>query len=593
MSATTTEMITEMIAEIAALRKHKQQIEEGLAMLGSDNPLNVIIHLKEEIREGREQSQVNFYEFQRKHEEETDSFRGEIYTLEKQLEEANGKVIELSLLQAANAELTQTVDEVKYDARRLEERLSEADSRWLPMHIALGQQNAELSELRGARIQTEKSYHLLQATNVELTQTVAKLEEELREAHHLRIFYQSECLRIKTPHELEEAKARLAELLADRDQLARSLETIRGQLDMEAYADNQRIGDLEHEVSYLMTELASKDEEFKSLSKLRDISNSSWLTKLAEYDDSIRKLVEERDVWKNRHAAVTQSAERLQSQMDEAQKRVAIAMAAIAEPPVKPVRRLLNPVAPEFAPSTPAQTLKEAVQKRMAEVTSKKEAETETMVNGFKDAIRARVAATPTLTVTEVCVSPNYKTDWIAYKEFCVSNIHSLLDECVAAKSTVSKIPVAIRLFNFVKDHVMPLLRVYKKFRLTVLAKCWEFKASEHCTAELNTVMDWVLEEFKSDHPALSPYDCGSCARCFRYLEHRITQVAQTLVTEADLAAIVLEPVAITVTPDRLTTPIKRIPVPSAPAAPEKRYRTRIRTGAIRRLNYAEESDSE
>lgn len=547
-------MTTEMTAEIAALRKHKQQIEDGLAMLGSDNPLNVIIHLKGEIREGREQSQAQIYELSREHDAAIDSLRGEIYTLEKQLEEANGKVIQY--------------------------------------HTAWGQQKAELSSLRGSRIQTEECYHLLQAANVELTQTVAKLEEDLRGAHHLRIFYQSECNKIKTPHsdrELEETKARLAELRDDRDQLARSLETLRGQLDTEAYADNQRIGDLEHEVSYLMTELTSKDEEFKSLRKLRDISNSSWLTKLAEYDDSIRKLTEERDVWKNRHAVVVQSAERLQSQMYAAQKKISIAMAAIAGP----VPSSLNPAAPEFAPSKPAQTLKEAVQKRLAEVTSKKEAETETMVNRFKDAVRARVAATPTLTVTEVCVSPDYKTDWLAYKEFCVSKIQGMLDECVAAKSTASKIPVAIRLFNFVKDHGMIFLRAYKKFRLVLMAKCWEFKAVEQCTTELNTVMDWILEEFKSDHPRISSYDCGDCARCFRYLSLHTTQVARTLVTEADMAVIGLEPVATAVTPVRLTTPIKRIPVPSAPAAPKKRYRTRTRTGAIRRLNYAEESDSE
>jgi hypothetical protein len=516
MSATT----TEMTAEIAALRKHKQQIEDGLAMLGSDNPLNVILRLQHDLSEGREQSQAQIYTLSREHDAEVDSLRGEIWTLEEQLSEANGKVIELSLLRDTNAELTQTVDEVKYDARRLEERLSEADSRWLPMHIALGQQNAELSSLRGSLSQAEKSYHLLQATNVELTQTVAKLTEDLSEANGKVIQYHTAW---------GQQKAELSSLRGSIIQTEKSYHLLQDRLDNESDA-----------VAVLT----------RTVDSLRRTIQSDF----ASSEETIRKLTEERDVWKNRHAAVTQSAERLQSQMDEAQKRVAIAMAAIAEPS-KTASRTLNPTAPEFVPSKPTQTqtLMEAVQKRMAEMA-------------------------PTLTVTEVSV-PDHETNSDAYKDFCVSTIHGMLDECAAAEISADKVSVAIRLFTFIKDHGMPLMRAHAKFRLTVLAKCWEFKASESSTAELNSLMDWVLDQFKDEHPALSSYDCRACSRCYRYLSSSIVKLAGTQTNNTPTV--------------RLTTPIKRIPVPSAPSAPQKRYRTRTRTGVIRRINYTEESDSE
>jgi hypothetical protein len=490
---------TEMIAEIEALRKHKQQIEGGLAMLGSDNPLNVILRLQHDLSEGREQSQAQIYTLSCEHEAEVDSLRGEIWTLEEQLSEANGKVIkqdtELSLLRDTNAELTQTVDEVKYDARRLEERLSEADSRWLPMYISLGQQNAELSEMRGSMIMTEQCCHLLQATNVELKQTVGKLEEDLSEANRKVIEQNAELLRMR----------------GSLSQAEKSYHLLHDRLDNES------------DTVAVLT---------RTVDSLRRTIQSDF----ASSEETIRKLTEERDVWKNRHAVVTQSAERLQSQMDEAQKRVSIAMAAIAEPS-KTASRTLNPTAPEFVPS-----------------------------------------AAPTLAVTEMLV-PNHETDSDAYTDFCVSLLHSMINECAAANDSAIKVSVAIRLFSFVKDHGLPLMRAHAKFRLTVLAKCWEFKAHEGSTAELNALLDWVLDQFRDDHPALPSHDCGDCSRCYRYLASSMLQLADAQTNDDPAVS--------------LTTPTKRISAPSVPSAPQKRYRTRTRTGVIRRINYAEESDSD
>jgi hypothetical protein len=488
MSATT----TEMIAEIAALRKHKQQIEDGLAMLGSDNPLNVILRLRlqHDLSEGREQSQAQIYTLSREHDAEVDSLRGEIWTLEEQLSEANGKVIE---------------------------------------------QKAELSEMRGSMMMTEQCCQLL-------TQTVAKLTEQLSEAKSKVI----------------EQNAELSELKESLSQAENSYHLLHIQLDneSEAVAVLTRTVDSLHLT--IQSDFASSEKIIHKLTEERDralwaqidaaavsVNYEGATTEIARKETVILKLTRERDIWKNRHAVVTQSATRLRGQVDEAQKKILIAE------PSKTASRSLNPTAPEFVPSKPAQTLKEAVQARVAAMATQK----------------------PTLTVTELYV-PNHETDTDAYTDFCVSLLHSMINECAATNDSANKISVAIRLFSFVKDHGMPLLRAHAKFRLTVLAKCWEFKAHESSTAELTALLDWVLDQFKDEHPALSPYDCGDCARCFRYLASSIIKLADTQ-TNA--------------TPG----PIKRIPAPSAPSAPVKRYRTRTLTGVIRRINYAEESDSE
>ncbi len=310
---------------------------------------------------------------------------------------------------------------------------------------------------------------------------------------------------------------------------------------------------------------------------------------------------------------MTQSAHRLRAELDEAYA-AARAPSKTARPPLNPdapaffPSSSLNPAAPEYVPAAP-QSLKEAVQARLAEKQAEAEAARTATVEAMKDAIRARlatvaVAEKPALTVTEVSV-PDYKVNWLAYKDHCVTTIQGLLNECAAAVGADNKVLAAVRMFSFIKEHGMPLLRAYKKLRLTVLSKCWEFKAEERSTVELRALSDWLLEQFKDGRPRLSRGCCEACAECFKAVATHTMNASRALppVTGPDLAAIGLAPAPAPST-ERANgrhdlaasqTPIKRVPAPTplAPAAPQKRYRTRTRTGAIPRRDYAEVSDSE
>jgi hypothetical protein len=594
--------INRLKAQCEAMRVEKLQIERGLAMLGTDDPTNVVQRLNKELeetrtqlalktslvslldadlvrcdkvrvaelaelerllREGRKQADADFFQLRDECEKEADGFRGEIYTLEQQLE-------------AARAALADS----KLEIVELKNKLFAAEK-----------------EVMAVRGQMDKA-------STEDASEISRLNQDVAEY-------------ADTVDDLQRQLRALQTDVAEKDAALKSANMWLG---IEASANvgwQEQIGNQQDEIVRLNREVAEYADTVDDLTRQTRVaagwSESPSVAEIERKEKVILKLTEERNVWKNRHAAVTQSAQRLRDELDAAQKKISIAMASIAEPSKSPLnpaasefvpRSHLNPTAPAFVPSKPVQTLKEAVQARVAEKVHEAEAARKATVESFQDAVRARL--TPTLTITEPCVIPDYKADWTVYKEFCISKIQSILNECHAAKGPANKVPVAIRLFIFVKDHGMPFLRAYKKFRLVVMAKCWEFKADENCTAELTSLVDWILDQFKGDHPRTSSYDCGDCARCFRYLSLHTIRTAQTLVAGADMAAVGLAPA-----PASLTTPIKRIPVPTTPAAPyrtrsytgaiapaapaalEKRYRTRTRTGVIRRLNYTEESDSE
>lgn len=116
----------------------------------------------------------------------------------------------------------------------------------------------------------------------------------------------------------------------------------------------------------------------------------------------------------------------------------------------------------------------------------------------------------PALTIEEMSV-PDYKTDWGAYKTFFESNIKRMISECFSVKDSANNIPDIVRMFTFIKNHGMPFLYTYHKFRLIMLAKCWEFKTDKRSTAELCELSEWILHQFNDSHSQL-PYDCGCCA---------------------------------------------------------------------------------
>ena len=418
--------IDDMTAEIASLRAHKQMIADGLAMLGFNNPTNVILRLQTQLREDRDSAQAELYAIERQHELAADSFRGEIYTLEENLSKTHRDMVDYHV----------TFELQSKELGELKSRLFDKEDKIMELHDQL---------------------NMVSETNAALTQNVDELQRQI-------------------------------------------------------YSGN------------------------------------------VDSQETIRKLTEERDVWKNRHAVVVQSAERLRSELDKSKVVVPSS------------RRQLNPAAPAFVPVKPVQTLKEAVQQRMAEVTSKKEA------------ISASLAdAAATLTIAEEPV-PDYKTDWLAYKEFCIRNIDNMLRSCVAEKISVDKVRIVTKLYIFIIGHGMPFMRVYNKFRLVVVSKCWEFKASWHNNIELDALMNRILEEFMGDIPQL-PQGCGACPECYKQMSVYIAQFAKTVDINADMSAI------------GMGTPVKL--VKNNVPAPKMRYRTRTRTGVIRRINYAEESDSE
>jgi hypothetical protein len=577
--------LRKMRIQCDVMRVEKLQIERGLAMLGTDDPTNVVLRLNKELEEtreklaqqtsrasmlaaslaccdkarvaelekllheGREQAQAEVYELRRQHEEEVDAFRGEIHDLECQLEAAREDEADSSLEYAAQG---RELKEAKARIAEMEEQLcaehtvvTNTSLDYVAQHRELKEAKARITELE---CQLEESDHrriTQESTSAEEIRTLkARLVTEERHAEDLntQLFHKDDELRTLRAHREDMSEADAGYISELNRELAE-------------YAD--AVDDIHRQLRAHQSEVARKEQV-------------------------ILRLTRERNIWRNRHAVVTQSAQRLRGEVDEARKTV--------RPP-------LNPDAPEYVPRSSlnpvVQELKEAVQKRLAEKEAETEASRKATVEGMKAAVRARLATvaaaeTPTLTIAEMSV-PDYKVDWPAYKSFCVTKIQSLLNECAAAVGSAAKVPVAVRLFTFIKEHGMPFLRAYQKFRLTVISKCWEFKAEEQATAELRALSDWILEEFKSDSP-----QCGHT--CENYTEF---YKAQALYIQSmaclvpagmapDLTAIGIAPAPAPAV--NLTTPIKRIP---APAAPEKRYRTRTRTGAIPRRDYAEESDSE
>jgi hypothetical protein len=565
--------LREMRDRCEAMRMEKLQIERGLAMLGTDDPTNVIQRLNKELEdvrrqlaektceaslleadlaccdkarmaelekllhEGREQSQAAIYELHREHEDATDSFRCEIYTLEQQLEAAH----------AALADSKLEIDELK-------DKLFDAEEETMALR---GRMDTEHDSFRG-------EINILQDEIRALQADVAEKEAALKSANM--------WLSIEAS-----ANVGWQELIGkQRDEIARL------NREVAEYAD-------------------TVDDLTRQTREAAGWSDHPSVAEIARKEKVILKLTGERNVWRNRHAAVTQSAQRLRDELDEASKTVRPSLNPDAEPFIP--RNQLNPAAEPFVPA--AQGLKAAVQQRLAEKAAEKEAARKATVESFKDAIRVRLAAVPTLTIAEVSV-PDYKADWTAYRLFCVTKIQGLLNECAAAVGSANKVPLATQLFHFIKEHGMPLLRAYKKLRLTVISKCWEFKADKNSTAELCGLSDWILEQFKDERPDLS-YGCGSCAECYTAMQIHTRKVAQSLPPgiAPDLVAAGVapsteradgrqDPAPAPAPAIKLTTPIKRVPAPApAPAAPVKRYRTRTRTGVIPRRSYAEESDSE
>jgi hypothetical protein len=243
----------------------------------------------------------------------------------------------------------------------------------------------------------------------------------------------------------------------------------------------------------------------------------------------IQALQADRDIWKNRHAAVTQSTARIQSELEALKKQ----------------KRSLNPRATEFVPETITESFKSAVHEHM---------------------------------MVEQSTVPSHTEEWTAYKEFCLTKVNGFLAVCDTQHDVEKKITVITDMLRFFKDHGIPFVLAYTNFRYVLLAKCWEFKADSRISSELKDLLDWFTERFKGDM-APELYGCNNCQKCYIDTSNKLSNVARHMINPVIPAPAL-----------RHSTRRRKYAIIDSDDWP---YRTRIRTGVIARRNYAEDEDSE
>jgi hypothetical protein len=510
--------VSEMRAECEKLRIHKIQVEGALAMLGTDDPTNVIIRLETEARE----------------------LRAKVAG-----QDGHIKVLEAKLAVCDESRIA-----------KLEEALSAARAETDSLKMAL-------QEARTRAQAAEYEYSMERdAADDDHRGEIYELERELE---HLR-----DQLRMREKQFFEAEEETMA---------------TRGKLDSETQ-ENVR---LNKEV----TEYADAVDELKRHTReLQDYRDDAryWEKRYRNTWQKGQRLWRGREMWKARCLA--------------AEARKPLDANAPEFVPAAAAKRPLDPNAPEFTPSVPAapKTLKDAVIARLAEKKAEEERQRAATVEAMKEAVRARLAfkeaeaaaEKPSMTVTELETIPDHIKDWLAYKSYCVKRVQALLHKCDAAKGRENKCAVATEMFRFHKDHGMPFNRAHQKFYYVLIAKCWEL-LGENPTGELKELLLWHIKESK-DYVTPHWTVCEDVA-CCRMAHAKLTAIARDMSNIPVMVVTASEPVPVPdepapagpVTRSRAGPPVITVTVtdPAKSVATSRRYRTRTRTGAIPRVNYA------